>query len=80
MFEFWFHSPAESHHGTTHDFFEVCAQMAQFFNPEATGNFVADLLQAKVHELPYLRVAIWDEPHVFPIDDDNTIRLHKLPR
>jgi hypothetical protein len=86
MFEYWFHGLEDSngtytHHGTTHDFLEVCSQIAQLIGPIVAGNFVAALLADREKELAFLRVVEWKfefttKPH--EDEPEQKIILHKL--
>lgn len=87
MYEFWFlnlrdpqdHSGAStfSHHGTTYDFLELCCQIAEKLSPGFAGEFVNELLTAKLSKLAYLRVIDWN----FELEvGDQTIRVVKTPR
>jgi hypothetical protein len=78
MFEFWFHGLDDGdgpfiHHGTTHDFLEVCCQIAQCYDPDAAGNVVENLMRKHDKELSFLRVTEfeleWVEPFKGPYPD-----------
>lgn len=77
VFEFWFIGPNITHHGTTHDFLEVCAQITENIgDPQVTGDFVAALMDERKSSLPFLRVVDWKFEYI--LTDDRTIKLHKL--
>jgi hypothetical protein len=92
MYEYWFlnlrdelNDDSLSHHGTTHDFIQVCSEITQFFGPEVTGNLVGALMKHVEKDIAFIRLAEWDDFqfHIKSADDprkDQIIRLHKLPR
>lgn len=89
MFEYWFLGLNDgdgdfSHHGTTHDFLEVCSQIAELISPKVCGAFVAELLNERKKELSFLRVTDWKFEGRFstPTKSDDMhvtiIKLHKF--
>lgn len=81
MFEYWFlglkdEGDTFDHVGTTHDFLEVVSQIAQLFSAEIAGEFVAALLSDHREKLSFLRVVDWK--FAYPVNDEQTIRLHKV--
>lgn len=69
MFEYWFHNgEGEIHHGTTHDFLEVCCQIAQHFDFEVAGTVVREILTKRSKELSFLRVIEWNFEHKWEVE------------
>lgn len=87
MYEYWFlnlRDPQDpdghdtfSHHGTTYDFLELCAQIAIFFNPIICGQFVTDVMEQEKESLAFLRVTDWNCKIEI---GDQTINVVKTPR
>jgi hypothetical protein len=86
MFEFWFHGLDDGdgpfiHHGTTHDFLEVCCQIAQCYDFKIAGEFVRSVLTEHAKELSFLRVVDWKIDYTVDVNDDigleRKIVLHK---
>ena len=78
MFEYWFEGPNITHHGTTHDFLEVCAQITEIIgNPQVTGDFVTALMEDRRQMLAFVRVVDWKFEYRFDNPSETTIKLHK---
>ena len=81
MFEYWFHGLDDghgtfTHHGTTHDFLEVCSRIAQLYSPGIASEFVGQLLEDNISKLDFLRVIDWK--FEFDWGTEQKIVLHKL--
>lgn len=80
MFEYWFMSAEGdvTFTGTTHDFLEVCCQLAKRFSESLAGEFLSEMLTEHGDKLEFLRVIDWKfDTSIATHNGDIVIRLHK---
>jgi hypothetical protein len=61
MFEYWLHGVGDEscpyiYTSTTHDFLQVCADIAKHYSPGILGEFVAGLFEEHSDKLDFIRV------------------------
>jgi hypothetical protein len=88
MFEYWlfglrdpngYDSAPYVHTATTHDFLQVCADIAKHYGPDVAGLFVTDMLRQHEDKLDFIRVVDdWNFELTFSETDPRKIILRKV--